>query len=54
MEILAEVGAFLALNKVVLLVFAVSFSEVLALVPGIKANSIFQLFVNLIKKASGK
>lgn len=54
MEFLAEVLAFFAANKVVLLVFALSLSEVLGLIPGIKANSIFQLVVAFIKKISPK
>lgn len=29
-------------------------SEALALIPSLKANSIFQLIVNLLKKAVGK
>jgi hypothetical protein len=31
-----------------------SFSEILALIPGIKANSIFQLIVNFLKKFAEK
>jgi hypothetical protein len=46
--------AFILANKVVLLVFLLSLSEALALVPSIKANSIFQVVVNLLKKAVGK
>jgi len=41
-------------NKVVILAFLVSLSEVLALIPSVKANSIFQLAVNIIKKILGK
>ena len=37
-------------NKVVILVFLLSLSEVLALVPSIKSNSIFQLVVAALKK----
>lgn len=37
-------------NKEVILVFLLALSEVLALVPGIKANSIFQLVVNTLEK----
>lgn len=29
-------------------------SEVVALIPGIKSNSVFQLIYNLIKSAAGK
>jgi hypothetical protein len=41
-------------NQVLILALLLSLSEVLALVPGIKANSIFQLAVMLLKKISGK
>ena len=41
-------------NQVIILAFLLSLSEVLALIPGIKANSIFQLGVMLLKKSSGK
>jgi hypothetical protein len=41
-------------NKVVVLGFLLALSEVLALIPSIKANSIFQIIVNGIKKVSGK
>lgn len=37
-------------NKVVLLGFALALSEVLALIPGVKSNSIFQLIVGALKK----
>lgn len=37
-------------HQVVLLAFALALSEVLALIPAIKANSIFQLVVELMKK----
>jgi hypothetical protein len=46
--------AFLLLNKVVILGFLFALSEVLALVPSIKANSVFGAIVNVIKKALGK
>jgi len=45
---------FIIANKVVLLAFAFALSEVLALVPSIKSNSIFQLAYNGIKKVTGK
>jgi energy-converting hydrogenase Eha subunit E len=41
-------------NQGVILLFLLSLSEVLALIPSIKANSIFQLIVILIKKIAGK
>lgn len=37
-------------HQVILLAFALALSEVLALIPAIKANSIFQLVVELMKK----
>lgn len=54
MEFLASVLAFFAANKVVFLVFALSLSEVLGLIPGVKSNSIFQLVVAFIKKIAPK
>lgn len=41
-------------NKVIILGFLLALSEVLALIPSIKANSIFQIIVNGIKKVAGK
>lgn len=41
-------------NKTEILVFLLAFSELLAVIPAIKANSIFQLAVGLIKKIAGK
>ena len=41
-------------NKAVILGLLFALSEVLALVPGIKSNSVFQLVVNLVKSALGK
>jgi hypothetical protein len=41
-------------NKVVILTFALACSEVLALIPAVKANSIFQLVVGVVKKIAGK
>ena len=40
-------------NKAVLLAALLALSEVLALIPGIKANSIFQLVVNGLKSMVG-
>jgi hypothetical protein len=37
-------------HQLVILAFALALSEVLALIPAIKANSIFQLVVELMKK----
>lgn len=41
-------------NKLIILAFLLSLSEVLAIIPSIEANSIFQLCVSIIKKLSGK
>ena len=41
-------------NKVVILGFLFALSEVLALVPAVKANSVFQLVSSILKKAVGK
>lgn len=41
-------------HKSEILVFLLALSEVLAVIPAIKANSIFQLAVGLIKKIAGK
>lgn len=54
MEAAMEVWAFLVANKVVLLGFALALSEVLAFIPGVKSNSVFQLVVAGIKKLAGK
>lgn len=40
-------------NKAVLLAALLALSEVLALIPGIKANSIFQLVINGLKSMAG-
>ncbi len=45
---------FLFLHKVEILAFLLASSELLALVPNVKANSNFQLVVNFIKKLAGK
>ena len=37
-------------NKEVILVFLLALSEVLGLIPSVKANSVFQLVVNTLKK----
>ena len=41
-------------HKVEILAFLLALSELLALIPSVKSNSIFQLGVNLIKKIAGK
>jgi hypothetical protein len=45
---------FLSKHGIEILAFLLALSEALALIPGIKSNSIFQLIYNLLKKASGK
>lgn len=47
MEVIVE-------NKVVILGFLFALSEVLALIPAVKSNSVFQLVVNVLKKVSNK
>lgn len=37
-------------NKEVIIIFLLALSEVLALIPGIKSNSIFQLAISALKK----
>jgi hypothetical protein len=54
METLLEVYAFLIANQVVLVGFLFALSEVLALIPGVKSNSVFQLLVVAIKKLAPK
>lgn len=44
---------FLIENKAPILGFLFAFSEVLALIPSVKANSVAQLVFNLIAKAAG-
>jgi hypothetical protein len=41
-------------NKVVILGFLFALSEVLALIPSIKSNSVFTLIYNALKKVAGK
>lgn len=41
-------------HKAEILAFLFASSELLALIPSVKANSIFQLAVGLIKKVMGK
>lgn len=45
---------FVIVNKLVILGFLFALSEVLALVPSVKANSVFQVIVSIVKKALGK
>jgi hypothetical protein len=45
---------FLIANKVVILACLFAVSEVLALIPNVKSNSIFTLIYNGLKKVVGK
>lgn len=45
---------FILANKLVILGALFGLSELLALIPAVKSNSVFQLVYNLIKKALGK
>ena len=45
---------FLIENKVVILGLLFSLSEVLSLIPSVKANGVFQLMSGLVAKALGK
>lgn len=41
-------------NKTIIFGFLFALSEVLALIPSLKANSVFETVVGLIKKVAGK
>ena len=41
-------------HKTEILVFLLAVSELLAVIPAVKANSIFQVVVGLLKKVAGK
>lgn len=41
-------------HKVEILAFAFALSELLAVIPEVKSNSVFQLVFGLLKKAVGK
>lgn len=41
-------------HKVEILAFLLAASELLALIPAVKSNSIFQVVVGLVKKVAGK
>ena len=45
--------AFIIEHKVVILGALLAMSEVLALIPSVKANSIFELIVDLLAKLKG-
>lgn len=45
---------FIIANGAIILAALLALSEVLAQIPSIKANSIFELIVGLLKKISGK
>ena len=46
--------AFITENWAVIVGFLLALSELLALIPKVKANSVFQLALNILKKASEK
>lgn len=54
MAIVSTLVAFVIANKVVLLTAALSVSEVLSLVPAVKANGIFQAVVNALSALKAK
>lgn len=54
MEIIQSIIDFVMAHSVIILGALLGLSELLALIPGIKSNSIFLLIVNLLKKAAGK
>lgn len=54
MEFLLSVYAFFTANQSVIVLGLLAVSELLALVPGVKANSIFELVVNALKKLKPK
>ena len=49
-----QIVDFLLANKAVILGVLFALSEALALIPSVKANSVFQLVFGLVKKALGK
>jgi len=49
-----EIIQFIDAHKVEILFGLLSLSEILALIPSVKSNSIFELVVNILKKAAGK
>lgn len=51
---LSTIISFVVGHQLELLSFALGLSELLAILPGVKSNSIFQLIVNLIKSGLGK
>jgi hypothetical protein len=54
MEFLMEVYAYFVAHQAVIVGFLFALSEVLALIPGVKSNSVFELFVSLVKKLAPK
>lgn len=45
---------YLLANKAIVLGLLFALSEAMALIPSVKANSVFQLIFGLVKKALGK
>ena len=54
MEFLMSVYAFFIANQTVIVVGLLAVSELVAFIPGIEANSVFQLVVNFLKKFKPK
>ena len=45
---------FIMANKAIILGLLFALSEALALIPGVKSNSVFMLIYNMLAKALGK
>jgi hypothetical protein len=54
MEFIMEVYAYFMAHQVVIIGGLLAVSELLALIPGVESNSIFQLFVAAVKKLKPK
>ena len=54
MEFFMAVYAFFVANQVVIIGGLLAVSELLALIPGVESNSIFELVVNFLKKFKPK
>ena len=54
MEFFMDGYAYFVAHQAIILGFALALSEVLALIPGVKSNSIYELFVAAVKKVAGK
>ncbi len=54
MEIIQSIIDFWTAHSLVILGVLLAVSEALALIPGLKSNSILQLVINSLKKMAGK